>query len=282
MPGRKSAVSAISNGDEEQVYPRNGHSEYSLPRTMIQRLAKGVLPPNTSIQKEALAAFSKSATVFVNYIAAHGNEAAQAAGKKTIQPLDVMAAIKELEFEEFLPRLEAELESKSRISYVNPTLIIDHGVLILSAEYNTIQCEKRNSYRRKVKEGRQSAALATTNGETPAPDSSSGGASVAGHSDTHDEDGPPAKKVRRTMHGDATSAGETDPEEDDLEEDEVVDEEEDDVPEDEGENEGDDEGEDEGDDGDDGGVNVPLEDPLEESEEVEEGDEALDDGIESD
>ncbi|KAK4988957.1 hypothetical protein LTR66_003798 [Elasticomyces elasticus] len=226
---------------------------------MIQRLAKGVLPPNTSIQKEALAAFSKSATVFVNYIAAHGNEAAQAAGKKTIQPLDVMAAIKELEFEEFLPRLEAELE-----------------------KYNTIQCEKRNSYRRKVKEGRQSAALATTNGETPAPDSSSGGASVAGHSDTHDEDGPPAKKVRRTMHGDATSAGETDPEEDDLEEDEVVDEEEDDVPEDEGENEGDDEGEDEGDDGDDGGVNVPLEDPLEESEEVEEGDEALDDGIESD
>ncbi|KAK4997954.1 hypothetical protein LTR66_002731 [Elasticomyces elasticus] len=217
---------------------------------MIQRLAKGVLPPNTSIQKEALAAFSKSATVFVNYIAAHGNEAAQAAGKKTIQPLDVMAAIKELEFEGFLPRLEAELE-----------------------KYNTIQCEKRNSYRRKVKEGRQSAALVTTNGETPAPDSSSGGASVAGHSDTHDEDGPPAKKVRRTMHGDATSAGETDPE-DDLEEDEVVDEEEDDVP--------DEEGEDEGDDGDDGGVNVPLEDPLEESEEVEEGDEALDDGIESD
>lgn len=43
--------------------------DLSLPRTMIQRLAKGVLPANTSIQKDALLALSKSATVFVNFIA---------------------------------------------------------------------------------------------------------------------------------------------------------------------------------------------------------------------
>lgn len=36
---------------------------------MVQRLAKGVLPPNTSIQRDALLAMSKSATVFVNYLA---------------------------------------------------------------------------------------------------------------------------------------------------------------------------------------------------------------------
>lgn len=35
---------------------------------MVQRLAKGVLPPNTQIQKDALLAMSKSATVFVNYL----------------------------------------------------------------------------------------------------------------------------------------------------------------------------------------------------------------------
>ena len=39
-----------------------------LPRTMCQRLAKGVLPANTQIQKDALLAMSKSATVFINYI----------------------------------------------------------------------------------------------------------------------------------------------------------------------------------------------------------------------
>lgn len=37
---------------------------------MIQRLAKGVLPANTSIGKDALLALSKSATVFINYLAA--------------------------------------------------------------------------------------------------------------------------------------------------------------------------------------------------------------------
>lgn len=36
---------------------------------MIARLAKGVLPPNTQIQKDALLALHKSATVFVSYLA---------------------------------------------------------------------------------------------------------------------------------------------------------------------------------------------------------------------
>jgi len=37
---------------------------------MIARLAKGVLPANTQIHKDALLALHKSATVFVSYIAA--------------------------------------------------------------------------------------------------------------------------------------------------------------------------------------------------------------------
>jgi len=37
---------------------------------MIMRLAKGVLPGNTQIQKDALLALSKSATVFINHLAA--------------------------------------------------------------------------------------------------------------------------------------------------------------------------------------------------------------------
>lgn len=37
---------------------------------MIQRLAKGVLPPNTQLSKDAVLAMQKGATVFVNHIAA--------------------------------------------------------------------------------------------------------------------------------------------------------------------------------------------------------------------
>lgn len=43
--------------------------DLSLPRTMVQRLAKGVLPPNTSLGKDAIVAMQKGATVFINYLA---------------------------------------------------------------------------------------------------------------------------------------------------------------------------------------------------------------------
>ncbi|KAK5005069.1 hypothetical protein LTR39_006018, partial [Cryomyces antarcticus] len=71
MPARKSNVSTVSNPEDgAQPNARDGLSveDLSLPRSMIQRLSKGVLPPNTSIQKDALLALSKSATVFVNYL----------------------------------------------------------------------------------------------------------------------------------------------------------------------------------------------------------------------
>jgi len=43
--------------------------DLSLPKSMISRLANGLLPANTQIHKDALLALHKSATVFVNYIA---------------------------------------------------------------------------------------------------------------------------------------------------------------------------------------------------------------------
>jgi DNA polymerase epsilon subunit 3 len=115
---------------------------------MIARLAKGVLPANTQIQKDALLAMHKSATVFVSYIASKyaqsysvlllappcsheyltannnnffnvhpnticfsSNDLARMSNKKTISPQDVMSALKDAELEGFLPRLEAELKS---------------------------------------------------------------------------------------------------------------------------------------------------------------------------
>lgn len=86
MPARKSNASAVSaaedgsapappqkekeHGKDKDKDAHDGTSveDLALPRTMIQRLAKGVLPPNTQIQKDALLAMSKSATVFVNYL----------------------------------------------------------------------------------------------------------------------------------------------------------------------------------------------------------------------
>lgn len=43
--------------------------DLTLPKSIITRLAKGVLPANTQIQANAILAMSKSATVFISYLA---------------------------------------------------------------------------------------------------------------------------------------------------------------------------------------------------------------------
>ena len=100
---------------------------------MVQRLAKGVLPPNTSLHKDAILAMSKGATVFINYLAHAANAASLSTGKRTIPPTAVIDALAELEFENFGPRVEAELK-----------------------KFNEVQTGKRNEYRRKVREGKMS------------------------------------------------------------------------------------------------------------------------------
>ncbi|OCK85946.1 histone-fold-containing protein [Lepidopterella palustris CBS 459.81] len=211
MPARKSNASMASTMDEAAPVPaRDGMSveELSLPRTMVQRLAKGVLPPNTQIQKDALLAMSKGATVFVNYLTNAANENAMRAGKKTIQPKDVLDAVKELEFDAFLPRLEAELK-----------------------KYNDIQCEKRNSYRKKVREAAKAKAPTNTG------DASDNHPATNGHG--ADGDSPPAaKKARRSStgadehvtgedsDGDMGDQGDGDDDTQDHEDDEVEDDEE--------------------------------------------------------
>ncbi|KAI0427742.1 histone-fold-containing protein [Xylaria sp. FL1042] len=101
--------------------------DLTLPKSIITRLAKGVLPSNTQIQANAILAMSKSATVFINHIANAANEHTLNNNKKTIMPGDVFAALEDIEFPLFRERLEAEFK-----------------------KFNDTQTTKRNTYRRKV------------------------------------------------------------------------------------------------------------------------------------
>ncbi|KAL2872051.1 putative CBF/NF-Y family transcription factor [Aspergillus lucknowensis] len=108
-PGSGSSVQAT----EQQLKARaEGVSieDYLLPRSITLRLAKSVLPPNTSVQKDAVLAIQKAATVFVSYLSSHANEATL---KRTVTPADVFSALSELELEGFRPRLEKELDKFS-------------------------------------------------------------------------------------------------------------------------------------------------------------------------
>ncbi|KAJ8105938.1 hypothetical protein ONZ43_g7232 [Nemania bipapillata] len=101
--------------------------DLTLPKSIITRLAKGVLPSNTQIQANAILAMSKSATIFINHLANAANEHTLGNNKKTIMPGDVFAALDDIEFPFFRDRLEAEFK-----------------------KFNDTQTTKRNTYRRKV------------------------------------------------------------------------------------------------------------------------------------
>ncbi|KAK7888524.1 hypothetical protein LTR67_008870 [Exophiala xenobiotica] len=117
-----------------------GIDDLLLPRSLVSRLARGVLPANTSIQKDATLALAKSATVFISYLTHHANEQTS---KKTIGPQDVIKALSEIEMSGVMglgaggagkdgPRLGARLEKE------------------LEA-YEEIVRGKRKGYRDKVK-----------------------------------------------------------------------------------------------------------------------------------
>ncbi|KAL8827590.1 MAG: hypothetical protein Q9191_003089 [Dirinaria sp. TL-2023a] len=188
MPPRKSNVSQASGAGDEGTPAKEKSDginieDLALPRTMVQRLAKGVLPPNTQIQKDAITAFSKSATVFVNYLSNAANDRALLANRKTISPANVLEALGDVELEIFLPRVEAELR-----------------------KFNEIQTGKRNEYRRKLKEGKEGKEGA--DGKVGKKDRESGASKLVEEEEEEDDEGQEraAKRVRRDS-GDAIEAG---------------------------------------------------------------------------
>lgn len=234
-------MSAVSNEPSPAATrsaPRDdslGVEDLNLPKSIVQRLAKGVLPPNTQIQKDALLAMSKSATVFVNYITSCAAEKALSSGKKTVMPKDVFDAMTELEFGFMLPRLEAEV-----------------------TKFTSIQADKRNTYRKKVREEKKASSSAGAAPEsTPTKQEANGDVVMEGAEDS----GERAAKRARRESGDN---GDGDVTEDEV--DETVDVEDDEVEDDEIEEEVEEE--------------RLVEDPLEEKESKDDEDE--DDGNDSD
>ncbi|KAH0498428.1 hypothetical protein TgHK011_005681 [Trichoderma gracile] len=234
--------------------------DLNLPKSIITRLAKGILPPNTQIQGNAILALSKSATVFISYLASHANENTVAAGKKTILPADVFKALDDTEFSFLKGPLEAEF-----------------------AKFNAIQTEKRTSYRQKVR--------ASKHGPSGGDDTDMADTTMASEASASSISGPRAKKAR--VDPSSVAAHDDEDAEDDDEEidaivnddDDVVDDDDEDEDGDEETQEDDEEDEEEaaaGEDEADGeGSSDETQDALEERRSREEPDEALE-GDESD
>lgn len=151
------------------------------------------------------------------------NDRAVLSNHKVIKPEDVFDALKEMEFEGFVDRVREEHD-----------------------KYVQIQNDKRNDYRKRVKDDKteDAKAEASLTGDTPAgyettqANGDQSMTSVNGSYYGHDDEGPAAKRPRisgtgsefagQTTHGDTTEdEGEPpEPEEDTEPEDEELDEEE--------------------------------------------------------
>ena len=115
--------------DPEHVNPVP--EEMSLPSAAIQRIIKSKLPEGVMIGKEAKVAFSKASSIFILYVttmcapagpdsthdarlrpiplcpALSANDLAKEARRTTVTAQDVLHALRDLEFDEFLPAVEA-------------------------------------------------------------------------------------------------------------------------------------------------------------------------------
>uniref|UniRef100_A0A7R9ZCW9 Transcription factor CBF/NF-Y/archaeal histone domain-containing protein n=1 Tax=Pseudictyota dubia TaxID=2749911 RepID=A0A7R9ZCW9_9STRA len=84
-------------------------TEFEPPLACVRRLLKNSLP-SCNVGKDASSAFARACGIFVIYLTACANDFARESKRQTITANDIMAAVTELEFDEFTPQLKAFLE----------------------------------------------------------------------------------------------------------------------------------------------------------------------------
>ncbi|XP_071495908.1 DNA polymerase epsilon subunit 3-like [Diadema antillarum] len=85
--------------------------DLNLPLSVITRIMKDAIPDGISVSKEARNAVSKAASVFVLYATSCANTHAIKGKRKTLNATDVFSALEDMEFEEFIEPLKANLEA---------------------------------------------------------------------------------------------------------------------------------------------------------------------------
>ncbi|XP_010557419.1 PREDICTED: DNA polymerase epsilon subunit 3 [Tarenaya hassleriana] len=86
-----------------------------LPRAIVRRVMKDKLSEcspdyDVSIHKEALLAFAESARVFIHYLSATANDLCKESKRQTMNANDVLKALEEIDFPEFVEPLKTSLE----------------------------------------------------------------------------------------------------------------------------------------------------------------------------
>lgn len=102
---------------------RQEMAEDGLPASFIKKLVKAKLAElggsdkgEVALQKEAVAAFGEAAKIFIHYLTFTANEFCHEAKRSTINAEDVLKAVEEIEFSEFLEPLRESLAGARLLS----------------------------------------------------------------------------------------------------------------------------------------------------------------------
>ncbi|KAF8568357.1 hypothetical protein P879_08089 [Paragonimus westermani] len=76
-----------------------------LPNAVILRIIRDSLPERTVVSREARSAISKAASSFILYVTSLASAHCEAAKRKTLLAGDILAALKEMEFEHYIDQL---------------------------------------------------------------------------------------------------------------------------------------------------------------------------------
>jgi DNA polymerase epsilon subunit 3 len=85
--------------------------EFEPPLACVRRILKNSLPSSTNVGKDASAAFARACGIFIIYLTSCANDFARENKRQTITAHDVLAALTELDFDDFTPQLTSFLES---------------------------------------------------------------------------------------------------------------------------------------------------------------------------
>ncbi|CAM8892281.1 unnamed protein product [Rhodiola kirilowii] len=90
-----------------------------LPKAIVRRVVKEKISQCSDagdmyLHKDALLAFSESARIFIHYLSATANDICKESKRQTMNADDVLKAIEEIDFPEFLGPLKATLEDYRR------------------------------------------------------------------------------------------------------------------------------------------------------------------------
>lgn len=85
--------------------------DLNLPNTVVVRIIKEALPSGVAVGKEARAAVAKAASIFILYLTSAANTRAKNDNRKTITGKDVILAMEDIDFDQFVDPLNEALEN---------------------------------------------------------------------------------------------------------------------------------------------------------------------------